>query len=161
MECPRCNSGTVCKAAAATLPADLYVCDSCEALWLHPQSIGPSTYVGLNLYLQSHGIAGGCAALVGLDRAWDEDQALAAARSAVEAEPESIDARLTLAELLLPGTLWMSPRPGPRTRPVRAGGGSPRTFGHWRWLRGRLPPAATPAPRATPGCWPRWVVPQL
>ena len=101
MECPRCGNGTVCKATVAALPVDLYVCDGCEALWLHPQAIGPATYVRLEMYLQSQDIAGGRAALGELDRTWDEDPELAGLRKAVAADPEDVPARIRLGELLL------------------------------------------------------------
>src|SRR5437868_14995537 len=101
MICPRCDGkGVVCRATVRGSGADVYVCDACKALWTHPQSIGPATFVDLAVFLQTHGAAGGYAALTALDRNWDGSQALDAARAAVAADPDDLPARLHLAGLL-------------------------------------------------------------
>jgi AAA+ superfamily predicted ATPase len=101
MRCPRCaDNGVVCKAQAADLPKDIYVCTHCDALWTHPAAIGPDTFVGLDLYLRSRGIAGGRDALTNLDPTWDGTPPLEVLRGIVSTEPENLHARIRLAEAL-------------------------------------------------------------
>jgi AAA+ superfamily predicted ATPase len=101
MICPRCpGKGVVYRATVRGSGAEVYVCDTCKALWTHPQAIGPATFVDLDLFLQAHGAAGGDAALTAIDRNWDGSQALDAARAAVAADPDDLPARLHLAGLL-------------------------------------------------------------
>jgi len=52
MNCPRCNGhNTIFKAAIKPLATDVSISESCDALWTHPDTIGPHTAVPLHLFL--------------------------------------------------------------------------------------------------------------
>lgn len=68
MHCPRCQaSESVCKATVRDLGIDVHVCRACQALWTHPEAIGPATFIDLRLFLESHGVVGHWSALIDID----------------------------------------------------------------------------------------------
>ena len=100
MRCPRCvDHGAIGKALIGK--TCVYVCNSCRALWTHPQAIGAHTYVDLDLFLESRTADGTECSLSNLDLNWDGSRDVQDAETAVETEPENLEARLQLASLLL------------------------------------------------------------
>src|SRR5579871_5120381 len=100
MQCPRDDQGRICRASIPALSIEVYACDRCHAMWTHPATIGALTFVDLDQFLATHDVEGGWAALTDVRDDWAIDPSVAAARAAVEADPESVAARLSLAAAL-------------------------------------------------------------
>ncbi len=58
MNCPPCNGhNTVFNAAIKLLATDVYIRESCDALWAHPDTIGPYTAVPPQLFFGAQHMA--------------------------------------------------------------------------------------------------------
>jgi hypothetical protein len=80
----------------------VYVCESCDALWTHPDIIGPHTAVPIQLFFSAQQLTLSAELLGEKEYHWDRTpDPLEQARIALEADPSGVSARLHLASLLL------------------------------------------------------------
>lgn len=103
MNCPKCDGqNAIFRATIRSLAARVYVCERCDALWTHPDTIGPSTAIPLKLFLGAQHIPPSADVLENKDHHWDRaSDPLQELRADVEADPSAVPARLQLASLLL------------------------------------------------------------
>ena len=73
MKCPRCDGqGLIYKARVPDMGMELYICDECEACWVHLEEISIKNFEDLLTFLEKNGLTYKDSRIEDLGYDWDK-----------------------------------------------------------------------------------------